>query len=77
MHAVLSPFRDFALGYINDILVFSKTQAEHLEHVRKVLRDCMMRASGAHEVKRRKCTLARDELRFEAGIPGSCTCCVT
>ena len=33
---MLKPFKDFAKAYVDDIIIFSKTLEEHLEHLEKV-----------------------------------------
>ena len=40
---MLRPFYDFARAYIDDIVVFSQTLDEHLEHLRKIFRLCEVR----------------------------------
>ena len=37
MNAVLAPFRKFCLVYLDDILIFSANEEDHVQHVRKVL----------------------------------------
>ena len=37
MNEILSPLNEFCLVCMDDILVFSKTSAEHVGHVRVVL----------------------------------------
>jgi hypothetical protein len=38
MHKILKPHRQNAIVYLDDVLIFSKTLAEHNEHVESVLR---------------------------------------
>ena len=35
---VLMGCRDFAMGYLNDIIVFSKTEQEHLYHLEEIFK---------------------------------------
>ena len=59
MHDTLKGLSDFADVYLDDILVFSKSVPEHLEHVRTVLqrlRDKKLQA------KRSKCDFLRSSL---------------
>ena len=37
MDQVLEPVRDFAGAYIDDILIYSNSWEEHIEHLRRVL----------------------------------------
>ena len=52
---------NFVLNYIDDILVFSKTFAEHIEHLRKLLTAIM---SEGFKLKFSKCIFARDWVKY-------------
>ncbi|OIR56668.1 MAG: uncharacterized protein A8A55_2583 [Amphiamblys sp. WSBS2006] len=62
MDGVLSPARHrFALVYIDDIIVYSKTKQEHKEHlgvILKLLKDANLK------INREKCTFMRSEVTF-------------
>ena len=52
---------DFVVAYLDDILIFSKTYQEHVEHVKKVLRKLQERDLP---VKLSKCEFHKHEVRF-------------
>ena len=59
MHDTLKGLSDFADVYLDDILVFSKSIPEHLEHVRTVLQRLHDKKLQA---KRSKCDFLRSSL---------------
>lgn len=62
MESCLGDLRDeIAIPYLDDIIVFSKTFDEHVEHVRTVLR--RLREHGV-KLKPRKCNLFKTEVSF-------------
>ena len=61
MNEILSPLNEFCLVYMDDILVFSKTPAEHVGHVRVVLE--RLRSNRLY-AKPRKCHWGKARLRF-------------
>ena len=68
MNDVLRPvIGKFALVYLDDILIFSKTIGEHAEHLRAVLQ--LLREHELH-AKMSKCTFAQPELEFLGHILG-------
>lgn len=68
MNNVFRPFiDDFFLVYLDDILVFSKTWEEHVEHVRKVLD--VLREEKLY-VKMSKCEFAKKSLVYLGYIVG-------
>lgn len=58
----------FTLVYLDDILVFSKTQEEHLEHVRQVLN--MIRENKLY-CKLSKCSFLQTELEYLGHLVGA------
>ena len=60
-----SAFRDclgkFVLVYLDDILVFSATEEEHLEHLEHVLR---ILRKEQYRAKMKKCEFMKSELPF-------------
>ena len=69
MQRVLSPFLGkFAALYIDDILVFSKTQEEHIQHLELVFK--ALEDAELH-VKLAKCSFMQHELRFLGHIVSS------
>lgn len=69
MREVIQPSMDsFALVYIDDVLVFSKTRDEHVEHVRKV-----MEQFRRHQLylKPSKCVLGLKEISFVGHLVGN------
>ena len=62
MNEVLVDFLDeFVVVYLDDILIYSKNEAEHEEHLRKVLERLRTHALVA---KRSKCEFFRKEIEF-------------
>ncbi|GBG88394.1 hypothetical protein CBR_g47093 [Chara braunii] len=51
----------FVLVYLDDILVYSRTLEEHLEHLRRVLETLR---SARYKANRDKCEFAREELEY-------------
>ena len=52
---------DICIPYIDDIIVFSQTFEDHVDHVRKVLR--LLREYGV-KLKRKKCRLFKWEVNY-------------
>ena len=68
MNNMLRPYlNQFVVVYIDDILIFSKTQAEHISHVRKVLE--LLREQKFH-IKLSKCEFEQPEVKFLGHIVG-------
>ena len=62
MNEVLHPYLDtFVSAYLDDILVYSKSNAEHYDHLRKVSERLRMHKLYA---KRSKCELFKKEVKF-------------
>ena len=62
MNSVLGPeLGDFVLVYLDDILIFSRTWAEHVGHVRRVLERLRLHKLFA---KRSKCEFGLPEVEF-------------
>ena len=55
----------FVLVYLDDIMVFSKTQEEHLEHLRKVFEILCEKKLYA---KLTKCRFAKSELEYPSHV---------
>ena len=62
MHSIFRPFLDeFALVFLDDILIYSKDMAEHKQHVRQVLELLRKKKLFAKESK---CELFKDRVEF-------------
>ena len=61
MEESLGEFQDFAQPYIDDVIIFSKTFEEHLEHIEKVLRRL---GEKGLLIKLPKCEFCTDEIEF-------------
>lgn len=57
----------FCVNYIDDILVFSKTFQEHLQHIEELLKAIM---EEGFRLKFIKCDFARDEVRYLGHVIG-------
>lgn len=69
MNSVLGPFlRKFVLVFFDDILIYSNTWTEHLQHIRVVL--TVLRANNLH-VKRSKCSFATPAVAYLGHILSS------
>ena len=69
MHFVLRPYIGvFVVVYFDDILVFSKTMIEHLDHVKLVLQTLRKESLYANM---KKCTFGVDKLVFLAFVVSS------
>ncbi len=58
----------FVLVYLDDIVVFSKTKAEHYKHIEIVLQ--LLRDHQLH-ANQKKCTFVQPELQFLGHVIGS------
>ena len=68
MNKVLAPFLDrFVVVYLDDIVIYSKTLEEHVEHLREVFRT--LRDNQLY-VKKEKCSFAQEEVAFLGHIVG-------
>jgi hypothetical protein len=68
MNTVLAPFiGKFVLVYLDDILIYSKTEEEHLSHIRTILQT--LRQHKLY-VKLSKCEFFKPELKFLGHIVG-------
>eukprot|EP00873_Tetraselmis_striata_P015419 jgi/Tetstr1/435683/TSEL_024582.t1 len=62
MNRVLSPYLGkFCVVYLDDVLIYSKTAEEHLEHIRLVLRE--LQRHHLH-IKLSKCSFGRTSVEF-------------
>ncbi|MGV1089522.1 MAG: reverse transcriptase domain-containing protein, partial [Mycobacterium sp.] len=61
MNNLLQDCRSFARVYIDDIVIYSRTLEEHVEHVRKVLEKLRQEKFYA---RRKKCSFAQQEIEF-------------
>lgn len=62
MNTVLAPYLDrFVLVYLDDILIYSKSYEEHLEHLRKVL---LALRENKFYCKRSKCLFCTQEVEY-------------
>lgn len=64
---ILEPVKYFAVAYINDILIFSKTWEEHLIHIRKVLGE--LRKANL-TVNPKKCKIVRTKVEYLGFVVG-------
>src|SRR6266508_6597108 len=60
-HILRKYLRDFALIYLDDIIIYSKTWKEHLNHLQLVFE--ALRGAGLM-VKVKKCKFTKKELKF-------------
>ena len=61
MNQILANHREYADVYIDDIIIHSRTLAEHVRHVRAILADLRQEELYA---KRKKCSFAQAETTF-------------
>ena len=61
MDGIFSKYSDFVLVYIDDILIFSKTKEEHLQHLQTVLQ--LLRKHQLY-AKLSKCNFLQTEVNF-------------
>ena len=61
MNNLLADCRQFARVYIDDIVIFPRTQAEHAEHIKIVLEK--LRSEKLY-AKAKKCLFAQEEIEF-------------
>ena len=61
MECILSPCSNFTFVYLDDILVFSSSEREHLEHLEKVFKT--LSENGLY-LNRKKCEFAKSKLKF-------------
>ena len=52
---------NFAIAYLDDIIIFSKTPQEHLSHIRKVFKKLM---SAKLSMKKSKCNFFLKEIQY-------------
>ena len=68
MTKILGPYLyDFVMVYLDDIIIFSQTMDEHLQHIKKVLE--ALRQAGL-KLKLEKCEFAKKQLKYLGFIVG-------
>lgn len=68
MNQILQPYLDrFVVAYLDDIVIYSNSMEEHVEHLRTVFR--VLRENELF-VKREKCTFATEEVQFLGHVIG-------
>jgi len=70
MDRVIQGLGDFSAAYLDDLIVFSETWAEHLQHVRTILQ--RLREAGL-TAKARKCNFGADHCVYLGHVVGSGT----
>ena len=60
INKVLSGF-DFAMGYLDDIIIFSKTEEEHLTHLEK---DFQRLQEAELKLKLQKCSFFKKHIQY-------------
>ncbi|XP_057755441.1 uncharacterized protein LOC130974589 [Arachis stenosperma] len=74
MNEIFRPYLDrFVVVYLDDIVVYSNTLEEHVEHLRTVFK--ILRENNLY-VKKEKCSFARDEVHFLGHIIKGGTLCM-
>lgn len=68
MDEVLSPFRSFAMAYIDDIAIFSSTWEDHIKHLSVVLKT--LKRNG-FSLNLDKCHFAQPHIKYLGHIVGS------
>ena len=61
MNEILSPVREFAIAYMDDICIFSASWTEHLKHLRKIFQ--LLEDAGL-TVNLKKCRLGRTSVTY-------------
>ena len=62
MNKIFRPYLDkFMVVYLDDIVIYSNTLKEHVEHLRKVFK--ILRQNELY-VKKKKCSFAKEEVSF-------------
>ena len=52
---------NFTMGYLDDIIIFSKTVEEHLQHLEEIF-NCLRR--GGHKLKLQKCSFFKKHIQY-------------
>ena len=68
MNRVLEGCQEFALAYIDDVVVYSKSWEEHLQHLHKVF-SCLQHAGLT--LKLRKCQFGKSKVHYLGHIIGN------
>lgn len=61
MNSLLGPLGRFTAVYLDDVIIFSRTKEEHVEHLRKVLQTLQKNKLFAHPDK---CSFGTSEVLF-------------
>lgn len=61
LHQILDKFEEFALHYIDDILIFSKDEKEHLRHLEIILKEL---DKAGLKINQKKCQFYQQEICF-------------
>ena len=61
INKVLMGCRSFAMGYLDDIIIFSKTEEEHLQHLEEIF--VRLRKFGL-KMKREKCGFFKKHIQY-------------
>jgi hypothetical protein len=63
MDIVLEGLDEFAVAYLGDILIYSKTLEEHLKHIQEVF-DRLTQHTGNLKLKLKKCNFLQTETTY-------------